>query len=53
MNTSEIFNPTQRKQRVVESFLNSHYGLKLQASGDAVQVQTLIDKLIKIGRAHV
>lgn len=45
MNTSEIFNPTQRKQRVVESFLNSHFGLKLQAQGDARQVQNLIVKL--------
>lgn len=46
MNTSEIFNPSQRKKRVVENFLNSQYGLKLQAHGDAVQVQTLITKLI-------
>lgn len=46
MNTSEIFNPAQRKQRVVESFLNSHFGLKLQARGDAVQVQSLIGKLV-------
>lgn len=46
MNTSEIFNPAQRKKRVVENFLNSQYGLKLQAHGDAVQVQTLISKLI-------
>ena len=46
MNTSEIFNPAQRKQRVIESFLNSHYGLKLQARGDVVQVQTLINKLV-------
>lgn len=46
MNTSEIFNPVQRKQRVVENFLNSHYGLKLQARGDAVQVQTLIGNLV-------
>jgi hypothetical protein len=46
MNTSEIFNPAQRKQRVVESFLNSHFGLKLQAQGDARQVQNLIIKLI-------
>jgi hypothetical protein len=46
MNTSEIFNPAQRKQRVVENFLNSHFGLKLQARGDAVQVQGLINKLI-------
>ena len=46
MNTSEIFNPSQRKQRVVENFLNSHFGLKLQAHGDAVQVQSLIGKLV-------
>lgn len=46
MNTSEIFNPVQRKQRVVENFLNSHFGLKLQARGDAVQVQSLIGKLM-------
>ncbi len=46
MNTSEIFNPAQRKQRVVENFLNSQFGLKLQARGDAVQVQTLISKLV-------
>lgn len=46
MNTSEIFNPAQRKKRVVENFLNSHYGLKLQARGDAVQVQALISKLV-------
>ena len=46
MNTSEIFNPAQRKQRVVENFLNSHYGLKLAAHGDAVKVQSLISKLI-------
>lgn len=46
MNTSEIFNPAQRKKRVVENFLNSQYGLKLQARGDAVQIQTLISKLI-------
>ncbi len=46
MNTSEIFNPAQRKKRVVENFLNSQFGLKLQARGDAVQVQTLITKLV-------
>lgn len=46
MNTSEIFNPAQRKKRVVENFLNSQYGLKLQARGDAVQVQSLITKLV-------
>jgi hypothetical protein len=46
MNTSEIFNPEQRKQRVVENFLNSYYGLKLSARGDVVQVQTLMSKLI-------
>lgn len=46
MNTSEIFNPAQRKQRVVESFLNSHFGLKLAAHGDAVKVQSLISKLV-------
>lgn len=46
MNTSEIFNPAQRKQRVVENFLNSHYGLKLAARGDAVKVQSLISKLV-------
>jgi hypothetical protein len=46
MNTSEIFNPTQRKQRVVENFLNSHYGLKLAAHGDSVKVQSLISKLV-------
>ena len=51
MNTSEIFNPSQRKQRVVESFLNSHYGLKLQARGDAVQVEGLIDKLVTENRS--
>lgn len=47
MNTSEIFNPAQRKQRVVENFLNSHYGLKLAAHGDAVKVQSLISKLVQ------
>lgn len=47
MNTSEIFNPTQRKQRVVENFLNSHYGLKLAAHGDSVKVQSLISKLVQ------
>lgn len=46
MNTSEIFNPAQRKQRVVEGFLNSHYGLKLAAYGDAVKVNAMIAKLI-------
>ena len=46
MNTSEIFNPAQRKQRIVEGFLNSHYGLKLAAHGDAVKVQTMISKLV-------
>ena len=46
MNTSEIFNPAQRKQRVVESFLTSHYGLKLAAQGDAVKVQAMISKLV-------
>lgn len=46
MNTSEIFNPAQRKKRVVENFLNSQFGLKLQARGDAVQVQALISKLV-------
>ncbi len=46
MNTSEIFNPAQRKKRVVENFLNSQFGLKLQARGDAVQVQSLITKLV-------
>ena len=46
MNTSEIFNPEQRKKRVIENLLNSHYGLKLQAKGDPVQVQSLISKLI-------
>jgi len=46
MNTSEIFNPAQRKKRVIESFLNSHYGLKLQARGDIVQVQSFINKLV-------
>lgn len=46
MNTSEIFNPAQRKQRVVENFLNSHYGLKLAARGDSVKVQSLISKLV-------
>jgi hypothetical protein len=46
MNTSEIFNPAQRKQRVVENFLNSHYGLKLAAHGDSVKVQSLISKLV-------
>ncbi len=46
MNTSEIFNPSQRKKRVVENFLNSQFGLKLQARGDAVQVQSLMTKLI-------
>ena len=50
MNTSEIFNPSQRKQRVVENFLNSHYGLKLQAHGDAIQVQGLINKLVTENR---
>lgn len=50
MNTSEIFNPDQRKKRVIENFLNSHYGLKLQAKGDPVQVQTLITKLISENR---
>ena len=47
MNTSEIFNPAQRKQRVVENFLNSHYGLKLAAHGDSVKVQSLISKLVQ------
>jgi len=46
MNTSEIFNPAQRKKRVVENFLNSHFGLKLQARGDVAQVQSLITKLV-------
>jgi hypothetical protein len=46
MNTSEIFNPAQRKQRVVENFLTSQYGLKLAAYGDAVKVQTMIAKLV-------
>ena len=46
MNTSEIFNPAQRKQRVVENFLNSHYGLKLAAHGDSIKVQSLISKLV-------
>jgi hypothetical protein len=46
MNTSEIFNPAQRKQRVVESFLTSHFGLKLAAYGDSVKVQTMIAKLV-------
>jgi len=46
MNTSEIFNPVQRKQRVIENFLNSHYGLKLQAKGDIIQIQSMINKLI-------
>jgi hypothetical protein len=46
MNTSEIFNPAQRKKRVVENFLNSQFGLKLQARGDAAQVQSLIAKLV-------
>lgn len=46
MNTTEIFNPAQRKQRVVEGFLNSHYGLKLAAYGDAVKVNAMIAKLI-------
>jgi hypothetical protein len=50
MNTSEIFNPAQRKQRVVESFLNSHFGLKLQAHGDVNQVQGLIAKLVNENR---
>lgn len=47
MNTSEIFNPEQRKKRVVENFLNSQYGLKLSARGDAVEVHSMINKLIK------
>jgi hypothetical protein len=51
MNTSEIFNPAQRKKRVVENFLNSQFGLKLQARGDAVQVQTLITKLVNENHA--
>lgn len=46
MNTSEIFNPVQRKQRIVEGFLNSHYGLKLAAYGDAVKVNAMIAKLV-------
>lgn len=46
MNTSEIFNPVQRKKRVVENFLNSQFGLKLQARGDIIQVQSMISKLI-------
>jgi hypothetical protein len=46
MNTSEIFNPAQRKKRVVENFLNSHFGLKLQARGDLAQVQSMIVKLV-------
>jgi hypothetical protein len=46
MNTTEIFNPDQRKKRIIENFLNSQYGLKLQAHGDALQVQSLINKLV-------
>jgi len=46
MNTSEIFNPNQRKQRIVEGFLNSHYGLRLAAYGDAVKVNSMIARLI-------
>lgn len=46
MNTSEIFNPTQRKQRIVENFLNSHFGLKLAAYGDAAKVNAMMAKLI-------
>lgn len=46
MNTSEIFNPAQRKQRVVENFLTSQFGLKLAAYGDTVKVQTMIAKLV-------
>jgi len=45
MNTSEIFNPAQRKQRVVEEFLNSHYGLKLAAYGDVAKVNAMKAKL--------
>lgn len=46
MNTSEIFNPTQRKQRIVENFLNSHFGLKLAAYGDVAKVNAMMAKLI-------
>ena len=46
MNTSEIFNPAQRKQRVVENFLTSQFGLKLAAYGDTVKVQSMIAKLV-------
>lgn len=46
MNTSEIFNPVHRKKRVVESFLTSHYGLKLASQGDSVKVQAMISKLV-------
>lgn len=45
MNTSEIFDPIRRKKRVVESFLNSQYGIKLAASGDKIKIHSLINKL--------
>ena len=54
MNTSEIFDPSRRKKKVVESFLNSQYGIKLAATGDRVKIHSLITKLQEeIGRAHV
>jgi hypothetical protein len=45
MNTSEIFDPSRRKKKVVESFLNSQYGIKLAATGDRVKIHSLITKL--------
>jgi len=47
MNTSEIFDPTRRKKQVVESFLNSQFGVKLAATGDKVGIHSLINKLVK------
>jgi hypothetical protein len=47
MNTSEIFDPTRRKKKVVESFLNSQFGVKLAAAGDKVSIHSLINKLVK------
>lgn len=45
MNTSEIFDPVRRKKQVVESFLNSQYGIKLAATSDKIKIHSLITKL--------
>jgi hypothetical protein len=45
MNTSEIFDPVRRKKKVVESFLNSQFGVKLATTGDKVKIHSLITKL--------